>query len=109
MVPDSSSFILVLCNCPDDERAGQLADALVRSRLAACVNISAAVRSVYVWQGEMQHDGERTLLIKSRRDRYAELEQKILELHPYEVPEIIAVPLVEGHQAYLRWVEEVIR
>ena len=99
------SSLLVITNLPDRESAEKLAVLLVERRLAACVNILAPCASVYRWQGEIQRDEEHPLLIKTAQDRYAELEASIRANHPYELPEIIAVPLVQGLPAYLHWIE----
>jgi periplasmic divalent cation tolerance protein len=98
------SALLVLTNLPDRASAERLADALLGGHLAACVNILAPCRSVYRWQGAVQHDEEHPLLIKTTEARYAELEQAIRAAHPYELPEIIAVPIGRGLPAYLDWV-----
>jgi periplasmic divalent cation tolerance protein len=95
--------LLVLTNLPDRAAAERIADLVVEKRLAACVNILAC-RSVYRWQGEVQHDEEHPLLIKTTAERYAELEAAIRGAHPYELPEIIAVPIERGLTAYLDWV-----
>jgi periplasmic divalent cation tolerance protein len=97
--------LLVVTNLPDRESAQELADLLVERRLAACVNILAPCSSVYRWQNEIQHDEEHPLLIKTAKPRYAELEAAIRANHPYELPEIIAVPIAGGLPAYLKWVE----
>lgn len=97
--------LLVVTNLPDRASAEKLAALLIERRLAACVNILAPCSSVYRWQGEIQHDDEHPLLIKTAQDRYAELEAAIRAEHPYELPEIIAVPVVHGLPAYLHWVE----
>ncbi|MBI5909736.1 MAG: divalent-cation tolerance protein CutA [Betaproteobacteria bacterium] len=97
--------LLVVTNLPDRESAEKLATLLVERRLAACVNILAPCSSVYRWQGEIRHDEEHPLLIKTVQDRYAELEASIRANHPYELPEIIAVSLSGGLPAYLQWVE----
>lgn len=97
--------LLVVTNLPDRESAEKLAALLIERRLAACVNILAPCSSVYRWQGEIQHDEEHPLLIKTAQDRYAELEASIRANHPYELPEIIAVPFTCGLPAYLHWVE----
>jgi periplasmic divalent cation tolerance protein len=97
--------LLVVTSLPDRESAEKLAVLLVERRLAACVNILAPSTSVYRWQGEIQHDEEHLLLIKTLQDRYAELEASIRANHPYELPEIIAVSLLHGLPAYLQWVE----
>ena len=97
--------LLVVTNLPDRESAEKLAALLIERRLAACVNILAPCGSVYRWQGEIRHEEEHPLLIKTVEDRYAELEASIRANHPYELPEIIAVPLIHGLPAYLQWVE----
>ena len=95
--------LLVLTNLPDRAAAESLADALIADQLAACVNILAPCRSVYRWQGSVQHDEEHPLLIKTTEERYAALEQAIRTRHPYELPEIVAVRIERGFAAYLEW------
>jgi periplasmic divalent cation tolerance protein len=97
--------LLVVTSLPDRESAEKLAVLLIERHLAACVNILAPCASVYRWQGEIQHDEEYPLLIKTVKDRYAELEASIRANHPYELPEIIAVPIADGLPAYLQWIE----
>lgn len=96
--------LLVLTNCPDEATASTLALALVEDRLAACVNILPRVQSIYRWQGAVESASEIPLLIKSTVGRYAELEAVIRARHPYDVPEIIALPITQGLPAYLNWV-----
>jgi periplasmic divalent cation tolerance protein len=96
--------LLVLTNVPDRAVAERLADMLIAGQLAACVNILAPCRSVYRWQGSVQHDEEHTMLVKTTAERYPALEQALRAAHPYELPEIIAVPIVRGLPAYLDWV-----
>lgn len=96
--------LLVLTNCPDQASAESLANALVERRLAACVNILAPCRSVYRWRGRIESAGEVPLLIKTTDERYAELETEIRTRHPYELPEVVAVPIERGLPAYLEWV-----
>lgn len=103
----SSDVLLVISTCPADH-AQSLAETLVGERLAACVNIMPAVRSVYRWEGAVCADAESLLLIKTTRVGYAALESRISQLHPYDVPEILAVPVDAGLPAYLRWVEEAV-
>jgi periplasmic divalent cation tolerance protein len=98
------STLLVLTNLPDRAAAERLADDLVAKKLAACVNILAPCRSVYRWKGVVQHDEEHPMLIKTTSECYAALEQAIRAGHPYELPEIIAVPIERGLPAYLEWV-----
>lgn len=89
---------------PDRAAAAALARALVEARLAACVNIGAPVESLYHWRGEIETACEVPVLIKAPRSRYPAIEAAIRARHPYELPEIIAVPVVEGLPAYLAWV-----
>ena len=100
--PDSTR--LVLTNLPDRASAEKLADALIEQRLAACVNILAPCRSVYRWKDAVQHDEEHPMLIKTTAERYPALEAAIRAGHPYELPEIIAVPVDQGLPQYLEWV-----
>lgn len=96
--------LLVLTNCPDEATANAIALALVEEKFAACVNILPRVQSVYRWQGAVESASEIPLLIKSTVGRYAELETAIRARHPYDVPEIIALPITQGLPAYLNWV-----
>lgn len=96
--------IIVLTNLPDVGSAQTLADRLVAERLAACVNILSPCRSVYRWQGKIESAAEVPLLIKTSAARYPELEAAIQAHHPYELPEIVAVPISHGLPAYLDWV-----
>ena len=98
--------LLVFTNLPDRDAALVLARALVERRLAACVNVLGACTSVYRWQGNMEEAAEVPVLLKTRATRYAEVEATIRELHPYELPEIVAVPIVRGLPEYLDWVAE---
>ncbi|HEX6690436.1 MAG TPA: divalent-cation tolerance protein CutA [Burkholderiales bacterium] len=98
------STLLVLTNLPDRAAAERLADTLVERRLAACVNILAPCRSVYRWKDAVQHDEEHPMLIKTTAERYPEMEKALRAGHPYELPEIIAVPIERGLPAYLDWV-----
>lgn len=97
--------LLVLTNLPDRAAAERLADALIEKRVAACVNILAPCRSVYRWQGATQRDEEHPMLVKTTTERYPALEAAIRAGHPYELPEIIAVPVEHGLPAYLAWVD----
>jgi periplasmic divalent cation tolerance protein len=97
--------ILVLTNVPDNAVAQSLATAVVEQRLAACVNILPVVQSVYRWQGVVEQASEITLMIKTTQTCYAELEQLIRHLHPYDVPEVIAIPVSAGLPSYLQWIE----
>jgi periplasmic divalent cation tolerance protein len=98
------STLLVFTNLPERAAAERLADTLIGKQLAACVNILAPCRSVYRWKGAVQHDEEHPMLIKTTRERYAALERELRAGHPYELPEIIAVPIERGLPAYLDWV-----
>ena len=96
--------LLVFTNLPDRASAERLAELLLEQRLAACVNILAPCRSVYRWKGAVQHHEEHPMLIKTSAERYGALEQALRQGHPYELPEIIAVPIEQGLPAYLDWV-----
>jgi periplasmic divalent cation tolerance protein len=96
--------LLCYCSCPDTASAQAIAEALVGERLAACVNRLPGVHSTYRWQGAVTSDSEELLLIKTTAARFDALKSRLLELHPYELPELIAVPVECGHQSYLDWV-----
>ncbi len=96
--------LLVLTNCPDEEVANAIALALVEARLAACVNILPRAQSIYRWQGSVESATEIPLFIKSTAANYPALEKIIRQHHPYDVPEIIALPVAHGLPAYLNWV-----
>lgn len=97
--------LMVYCTCPDAAVAAQLARAVVEQRAAACVNILPAVRSIYHWRDAIEEDSEALLLIKSDSDHFQALSDIITRMHPYEVPEIVGVPLAAGYQPYLEWIE----
>ncbi len=96
--------ILVFCTVPDDDVAQRLARVLVERRLAACVNCSAASHSVYRWEGKVEDAREITLTIKTVSGRYDAVEETIQSMHPYDLPEILAVPVVFGLRPYLEWI-----
>ncbi len=87
------------------EDAERIARELVERRLAACVNIVPGLVSIYRWQGKVEREDERLLIIKTRRDRFPALREALASLHPYEVPELIAIPIDEGSPAYLKWLD----
>jgi periplasmic divalent cation tolerance protein len=109
MSVDAGRVLLVMCALPDESAAHQLARHLVESGLAACVNVLAPCSSTYRWQGVTEEATEVPLMIKTSELRYAELEAAILARHPYELPEIVAVPVTRGLPAYLEWVAGEIR
>lgn len=98
------SVLLVFTTLPDSDKAVKLAEALVESRCAACVQILPAGRSVYRWKGEIEVSAECALLIKTTEAMYPLLERKILDSHPYDLPEVVAVPVTHGLPAYLDWI-----
>jgi len=102
----NSPYRMVYSSCPDAETAESLAQALVEKKLAACVSQIPGMRSSYPWQGQIEHADEIGLLIKTRADRMQALLLCIHELHPYELPEIVAVPMVQGSRAYFDWMDE---
>lgn len=101
-----TQHVVVMTTLPADADAAAFAQALVDARLAACVNLLPAMESIYRWKGQVERDAERQLLIKTSRDRIPALWERIRTLHPYEVPEFLVLPIVDGNDAYLRWVGE---
>jgi len=98
------SFLLIYCTCPNKGTAKKLAQLLVTEKLAACVNILPGITSVYTWNGQIESVTEQLLVIKTRAECYASLEALLFKHHPYEVPEIIAVPIIRGLPEYLEWI-----
>jgi periplasmic divalent cation tolerance protein len=104
MIDDADKCLLVLTNLPDRDNAMKLARSLVSKRLAACVNVLDGCTSVFRWQEQIQTDSEVPILIKTHAGRFSSVREEILALHPYELPEIIAFSIDQGHQPYLSWV-----
>jgi periplasmic divalent cation tolerance protein len=101
-----SDTLLLLSTCPDAESAAKISRALVEERLAACVSRVAGTTSVYRWRGRIHEDPEMLLLIKTTRERIEALRARLVELHPHETPELIALEIVAGHVPYLDWLRE---
>jgi periplasmic divalent cation tolerance protein len=101
-----TQFVIVLTTFPAEEDAGPLAQALVDERLAACVNILPVMQSVYAWEGATEHADERQVLIKTTRARLAEVEARVSELHPYDVPEFVVIPIITGTRDYFSWLAD---
>ena len=99
-------YVLVLTTLPADADSDAFGRSLVEERLAACVNLLPLMDSVYRWEGRVEHEMERQIVIKTSRERLSDLWDRVRELHPYEIPEFIVVPIVDGNDAYLAWVGE---
>ena len=97
--------IIALCTCPDQQSGDRIATALVEERLAACVNRIAGVVSTYRWEGKLCRDEEQLLIVKTTRERFDALRERIVALHPYELPEVIALDVTAAHAPYLAWIE----
>ncbi len=102
----SNEYVIVLTTLPADADADAFARSLVEERLAACVNLSAPMESIYRWEGSIEVETERQLVIKTSRERVAALWDRVRELHPYDMPEFLVMPVIDGNDAYLRWVAE---
>lgn len=100
-----TAFVVVLCTVPSDEVGRGIARVLVEARAAACVNILPPMRSIYRWEGEIADEPEHQLVIKTLKEKLPEVERLITAQHPYSVPEIIALDVAGGSEAYLTWVE----
>lgn len=96
---------IIFCTCPDRATAEQIAHLLIDSNLAACVNIVPGIISIYKWQGKIESADEHLLLIKSNDESYQAVENKIKAHHPYELPEIVAIPITNGLPEYLNWID----
>ncbi len=107
-MPIANQCQLVLCTCPDQDSAQTIAEQLVDQSLAACVNILPGIKSIYSWQGKRESAHEQLLVIKTTKDVYDTLEKAIIGLHPYELPEIIAINIENGNAGYLNWISDCI-
>ena len=101
-----TSARVAFVTCPDEECALKLGRSLVEKRLAACVNVVQGVRSIYRWEDQVQQDSEVLLVVKTRADRVAALTETVQKEHPYDVPEVIVLPVEEGSKPYLDWIDE---
>jgi periplasmic divalent cation tolerance protein len=101
-----TEYIVVFITAPQEEEALKIAQALVDDKIAACVNIVKNIRSIYRWQGKIEDDKEFLMIVKTRRDLFENLLKSVKRLHSYSVPEIIALPVIEGSEDYLSWLKE---
>jgi periplasmic divalent cation tolerance protein len=99
-------YVIVLTTLPADADGTAFARGMVENRLAACVNLLPPMDSIYLWEGSIEHETERQVVMKTSRDRVGELWDRVRELHPYDVPEFLVLPIVDGNEAYLRWVAD---
>jgi periplasmic divalent cation tolerance protein len=102
-----SDGIVVFITAPKEEEAAKIAQALVEARLAGCVNIFRNIRSIYMWQNKIEDDAEVLMMAKTQKHLFDAVAKKVKELHSYEVPEIIALPIVQGSENYLKWLKDV--
>ncbi len=98
--------IVIFITAPNENEAAKIARSLVEARLAACVNIIKNIRSIYTWQGNVEDDAETLMIVKTQKSLFDALSAKVKEIHSYEVPEIIALPIIEGAEDYLKWLKE---
>ncbi|MFQ5465129.1 MAG: divalent-cation tolerance protein CutA [Thermodesulfobacteriota bacterium] len=105
----TEGIVVVMMTAPGEEEAAEIARKVVTEGLAACCNIVGGVRSIYTWKGEVADEREALCILKTKKSLFEELKARIVELHGYDVPEVVAVDVVSGHADYLEWVEEVTR
>jgi periplasmic divalent cation tolerance protein len=101
-----TGYIVVYVTAPAEEEAEKIARALVENKLAACANIVKNMRSIYRWQGKIEDEAEVLMIVKTRKEHFAHIREMVKQLHSYSVPEIIALPIVEGSEDYLAWMRE---
>lgn len=99
-------FIVVYITTPNEEEASKIARTLVEDKLAGCVNMVRNIRSIYRWEGKIEDDSEVLMIAKTRKELFAALKKKVKELHGYTVPEVIAIPIVDGSEDYMKWLYE---
>jgi periplasmic divalent cation tolerance protein len=100
-------YQVVFVTVPSRETAMEIGKAILNEKLCACANIIPGVTSLYWWQDKIQEDSEMLMIIKTREDLFESLKNKIVELHPYEVPEVVAMPIINGNEPYLKWIKNV--
>jgi periplasmic divalent cation tolerance protein len=101
-----SEYIIVLITAPNEEDAAKIGRTLVEEKLAACANIIQSIRSIYRWQGRIEDEQETLVIAKTRNELFDRLKERVIALHPYSVPEIIALPIVAGSESYLNWIRQ---
>lgn len=104
-----NNFVVIFITCANRKEAAEVARVLVKNKLAACVNIADKVESVFRWQGKIDKAKETLLFIKSRRSKLPRIIRQVRSIHSYEVPEIIALPIISGYKPYLSWLDESLR
>ena len=100
------TYIIVFCTTPSAEISNRIAEECIQSKIAACCNILSGITSVYQWKGQIEKSEEQLLMIKSTEDNFEALENTIIKLHPYKLPEIISVKINNGSQEYLNWIKQ---
>lgn len=106
MPRNNKAFVIILNTCPSQKEAKKIAKILVAEKLAACVNISSPVQSIYSWKGKICSENEYLLIIKSKKSLFKKIKNRIQQLHLYECPEIIALPILQGSEDYLAWISK---
>lgn len=99
-------YLVIFSTVPDHETGLKISENLIKEKLAACCNLVPGLLSVFSWKGKIQHDSEELLIIKSTEKEYEAIEKRIKDLHPYQIPEIIALPLARGSDSYLNWINQ---
>ena len=105
----NTPYCIVFCTCPDHASAEQMAQQLTALSLVACTNIIPHLTSIYFWEGKVTQGNEVMMVMKTHQDKLVDLEKAILEVHPYEFPEFIAIPIIYGNAKYLNWVQSVVK
>jgi len=100
-----TQYLLIMTTVPDADIGQIIAEKIIEERLAACITLQAGSQSLYWWKGKITQEQEHTLLIKTTKEAYSKLEEKIKEIHPYKIPEIIALPILKGSEEYLGWID----
>jgi periplasmic divalent cation tolerance protein len=106
---NEKDILVVMSTFPDTETARQVGRLVVEESLVACVNVVPGIRSIYAWNGAMRDEAEVLMILKTTADRFPALRERLVALHPYDVPEVVAVAVAGGHDAYLRWVTDATR
>lgn len=104
-----NEYLVVLVTAPGEDKASEMAHSLLEDGLCACINITPKIRSVYKWQGNIVDEEESLLIIKTKKELFEDLKERIINIHPFDVPEVIALPIAEGSKRYLDWIEDSVK
>ncbi len=103
------NYIIIFITTPDKQCAQKISLRLINDKLAACAQVNGPIESIYQWKGQLHHDKEWRIILKSKKDLFSQIEKTVVEMHPYDIPQIMATEISDGHESYLSWIDECIK